>query len=65
MAELPQIVATCICPPIPDRRWDWQAYRYGYEPGCLIGYGPTKEAAIADLVEQEQELGDNERSQPC
>jgi hypothetical protein len=40
-------------PPIPIRSMDWSAYRDGYEPGCLIGRGPTKDAAITDLLEQE------------
>lgn len=42
-------------PPIPDRRWDWSATRSGYEPGELIGRGPTPEKALADLLEQEAE----------
>jgi hypothetical protein len=44
-------------PPIPIRSMDWSAYRDGYEPGCLIGRGPTKDAAIADLLEQEYDNG--------
>jgi hypothetical protein len=40
-------------PPIPIRSMDWSAYRDSYEPGCLIGRGPTKDAAIIDLLEQE------------
>lgn len=47
------IVTDCVCPPIPDRRWDWNATREGYEPGCLIGYGTTEDEAIEDLLEQE------------
>jgi hypothetical protein len=41
-------------PPIPDRNFDWVAIdddTYDGE-GCPIGYGRTKEAAVADLVEQ-------------
>lgn len=42
-----------IYPPIPDRRWDWSAVDDDtYEGGAPIGYGPTEEAAIADLMEQ-------------
>ena len=36
--------------PIPGRIWDWQAWVDGRdEPGEPMGYGPTREAAIADL----------------
>jgi hypothetical protein len=40
----------CICPPIPSRKFDWQATLDDYEPGCAVGHGETKEAAIADLT---------------
>jgi hypothetical protein len=43
-----------VYPPIPDRRFDWSAVDdeiYDGE-GCAIGYGPTEQAAIADLLEQ-------------
>jgi len=42
-------------PPIPLRQFDWSAVRDGYEPGMPIGRGATEEAAIADLLEQEEE----------
>ncbi len=38
-----------IYPPIPDRRFDYQATFDGYEPGDVIGHGPTEQAAIDDL----------------
>ena len=39
--------------PIPDRRWDWSAVDdETYEGGGPIGFGPTEEAAIADLMEE-------------
>ena len=41
-----------VYPPIPDRRFDYQAVLDGYEPGDAIGHGQTAEAARADLVEQ-------------
>lgn len=44
-------------PPIPDRNFDWCAVddeTYDGE-GCLIGWGPTKDAAIADLMQQIEE----------
>ncbi len=49
--------------PIPMRQFDWSAVRDGYDGGDAwcggdvhgdpIGYGRTEEAAIADLLEQE------------
>lgn len=52
-----KIVTECICPPIPCRDWDWQAYDdETYDgPGCLVGYGPTEEIAIAELLNQIEE----------
>jgi len=43
-----------VYPPIPIRNFDWAAYDDDtYDgPGCRVGYGPTEEAAIADLLEQ-------------
>jgi hypothetical protein len=54
-----KIVTEHVYPPIPERKWDWMAAREGY-CGCgecreLFGRGPTEEAAIADLLEQEEE----------
>ena len=37
-------------PPIPNRSWDWCAFFKGYEPGEPIGYGPTEQQAIDDLL---------------
>jgi hypothetical protein len=42
-------------PPIPIRDFDWSALRSDYEPGMPIGRGATEEAAVADLLEQEEE----------
>lgn len=39
--------------PIPLRQFDWSAYRDNYEPPMPLGYGGTEAAAIADLLEQE------------
>lgn len=44
-----------IHPPIPDRNYDWQATRTGYDVGEPIGRGRTPEKALADLLEQEAE----------
>ena len=43
-----------VYPSIPARSHDWSAIRHGYEPGDLIGYGPTEQDAIDDLIEQEE-----------
>ena len=47
-----KIVTDNICPPIPDRQFDWIAYFDGDEENGPCGYGPTEEAAVADLAEQ-------------
>lgn len=39
-------------PPIPDRRFDYGATQGDYDLGNATGWGPTPEAAIADLLEQ-------------
>jgi hypothetical protein len=46
-------------PPIPLRNFDWVAHLDGYDGapdagivGNWIGYGKTKEAAVADLLAQ-------------
>jgi hypothetical protein len=46
-------------PPIPDRSFDWSAYDDDtYDgPGCALGYGPTEQAAIDDLLLQLEERG--------
>ena len=42
-----------VFPPIPVREWDWSAVDDNtYEPGCPIGWGRTKQAAIDDLIDQ-------------
>ena len=48
-----KIVTQHDYPPIPERSQDWSAWREGYEPGALIGRGPTEQEAIEDLLEQE------------
>lgn len=56
-ATLMKIKTEHVYPSIPTRAFDWSAYDDDtYDgPGSLIGYGPTKEAAIADLNEQVEE----------
>ena len=50
-----EIITEHVYPPIPDRSNDWSAVRDGYEPGAKIGWGRTERAAIADLLEKEDE----------
>jgi hypothetical protein len=44
-------------PPIPNRAFDWSAIDDDtYDgPGSPVGRGPTKESALADLLEQREE----------
>lgn len=49
-----KIITEYVYPPIPDRRWDWRATREGWDLGEPIGEGPTKQAAIDDLLMQEE-----------
>lgn len=49
-----------VYPPIPERHSDWSAIFKGEYDGApdshsLIGRGPTEQAAIADLIEQDEE----------
>jgi len=59
-----KITLEYVYPPIPIRAHDWAAYDdQTYDgPGSPIGSGPTREAAIADLMthldEKQQELWD-------
>jgi hypothetical protein len=49
-----EITAYQVNPPIPTRAFDWVAFREGSDEGDPYGRGPTREAAIADLLEQEE-----------
>lgn len=53
-------------PPIPIRSFDYSAvdddtYDGAPDSHCPIGYGPTREAAIADLLEQIESASDDMR----
>lgn len=48
-----EIVTKYDPPPIPFRDCDWQATREGWDLGDAIGHGPTPEAAIEDLLQEE------------
>ena len=43
-----------VFPPIPERCWDYRAYR-DPDPGNPVGYGGTTFLAINDLIEKESE----------
>lgn len=54
-----RIVTTLVHPPIPDRRFDWQAVFDDYDGApdahYPVGHGPTEAAAIADLMQQQED----------
>lgn len=50
-----RIVTSHVYPPIPDRSNDWSAHYDGDEEYGAYGWGPTKEAAIADLKDNYEE----------
>lgn len=52
-----KIITNFDYPPIPIRKYDWSAYRDGYDEGDLIGYGETEQEAIYDLLIQEINRG--------
>lgn len=49
-----KIQTTNICPPIPFRCYDWEAFFEDWDKGDSIGYGETEHEAIQDLLEQEE-----------
>lgn len=49
------IITDFVHPPIPARQFDWSAKRAGSDEGDPVGYGATEEAAIADLLDLEDE----------
>lgn len=49
------IITSHEFPPIPDRRFDWVAYRKGDEEAGTRGWGRTEQEAILDLREREDE----------
>lgn len=50
------IITSHVYPPIPDRRFDYCAYRDGDEENASrCGWGPTKELAVNDLLENVDE----------
>jgi hypothetical protein len=54
-------IVSHVFPPIPDRRWDWCAYRDGMEENThAYGWGTTDEEAIADMLRLEKEEAEYE-----
>jgi hypothetical protein len=49
------IITQFWCRPMPNRQWDWCAYRDDYGPDMPLGSGETERAAILDLLRQEEE----------
>ena len=47
----PSIEVEYIAPPIPLRDFDYRANFASYEPGDCVGYGPTPEAEVRDLID--------------
>jgi hypothetical protein len=49
----PKIITSYWAKPIPQRCYDWEAHYEGSEERgtAWYGYGSTKEAAVADLIE--------------
>lgn len=55
MSHSKQILTEHVFPPVPSRQYDWSAiYADTYEPGGPIGRGPTEQAAIDNLLEQNE-----------
>ena len=42
-----------ICPPIPDRSYDWESAREDWDLGDPIAYGATEQEAIDNLLDLE------------
>lgn len=52
-----KIVTHYHYPPIPRRDFDWSAHFDGQEEEGPLGFGPTMEAAISDLLMLAEEEG--------
>lgn len=49
-----KIITSFIFPPIPDRSFDWIAYRDGDEEFGKKGFGDTEREAIENLLLEEE-----------
>lgn len=46
------VVTRNVCPPVPSRAFDWQAFSSEYDEGQPIGHGQTEAEAVRDLIIQ-------------
>lgn len=46
-----RIVVEHVRPPVPSRQFDWAAWEDGEEERGVVGRGPTRQAAIDELLE--------------
>lgn len=53
-----KVITTFVFPPIPDRRFDWQAVEAGTEESGPVGNGRTEAEALADLAQHFDEIDD-------
>ena len=61
----PKIVTVFEYPPIPQRIFDWRAYREGDEERTWRhGWGRTEEEALADLQRIDQEMEEDDPMMP-
>lgn len=56
--DMKNVITSNICPPIPTREYDWEAYFEGEEELQIIGYGETEEEAIQELFIIAEEVQD-------
>jgi len=54
-----KIITVNTYPPIPDRRFDWCAYRDGEEEHGHYGWGRTEAEALEDLRRMDDERADD------
>jgi hypothetical protein len=53
--ELPEVITVYEPPAIPLRNYDWCAYREGREEDGPYGWGRTRQDALTDLFNLEEE----------
>jgi hypothetical protein len=49
-----KLITAYICPPIPDRNFDWVAYYEDFEESGPYGSGKTELDAIEDLFKTKE-----------
>jgi hypothetical protein len=50
-----KMIVRNVYPPIPDRQFDWTAFWDGTEETQHAGWGATREEAIADLLQLDED----------